>query len=147
MPKQNTFRGNSTPEANAANGDFTDNAAARVQTSRGMPKMQPSTSSRRKTIKPGNPPSSNPNGNWIEANWKAFEKQAGCIYLKDYQSFRSKTAISGYRSPIGISIMLTCTQVHLFGKIQQESPGSSEMLEVWHNQHPREVERGDFPKV
>ena len=48
-----------------------------------------------------NPSSSNPKGNWIEANWKAFEKQAGCIYLKDYQSFRSKTAISGYRSPIG----------------------------------------------
>lgn len=30
-------------EVKAANGDFTDSAAARVQTSRGMPKMQPST--------------------------------------------------------------------------------------------------------
>ena len=30
-------------EVKAANGDFTDSAAARVQTSRGMPKMQPTT--------------------------------------------------------------------------------------------------------
>ena len=44
---------NSALEAKAANGDFTDNAAARVHTSRGMPKMQPSTSSRSKTIAAG----------------------------------------------------------------------------------------------
>lgn len=45
--------GISALEAKAANGDFTDNAAARVHTSRGMPKMQPSTSSRSKTIAAG----------------------------------------------------------------------------------------------
>jgi len=33
------------------------------------------------------------------------------------------------------------------GKIQQKSPGSSETLEAWRNQHPPEVERGDFPKA